>query len=61
MIMIPSSVHEWILLPQGEVDSVEEIKEIIVGINRSCVEPEEVLSDKVYLYKAGTGQVEIAA
>ena len=48
--IIPSSIHEVILMPvQGEVDE-SNIKSMIYEVNRTQLEPEDVLSDSLYLY-----------
>lgn len=41
IIMIPSSVHEWILFPKSGFDSVETLLEMIAQVNSICVDPEE--------------------
>ena len=61
IIMIPSSIHEWIVFPKSGSDSVDRILEMIEEVNRTCVEPEEVLSYRIYIYRAEMGQVRIAA
>ena len=61
IIMIPSSVHEWIVFPKSDFDSVDRILEIVEEVNRTCVEPEDVLSYRVYIYRAEMEQVRIVA
>lgn len=48
--LIPSSVHEFILLPLSQGRSAEELKEMIAEVNSSEIPPEDVLSDSLYLY-----------
>ena len=50
LYIIPSSIHEVLLLPS--VDSYEdgEIKNIIKDVNDTQVIPEEILSDSLYFY-----------
>ena len=48
--LIPSSVHEFILLPVDQERSAEELKEMIVEVNSTELTPEEILSDQLYLY-----------
>ena len=48
--LIPSSVHEFILLPVDQGRSAEELKEMIVEVNSTELTPEEILSDQLYLY-----------
>lgn len=58
--IIPSSIHELILLPDGLDMEPEDIRGMIFEVNSTCVEPEEVLSNNVYRYRRETGLVEIA-
>lgn len=51
--VIPSSIHEMILLPESQEESFlqpEELRKLIYQINRSEVRPEERLSDSLYYY-----------
>ena len=48
--VLPSSVHELILIPDTDDRTAEELKEIVMETNRTQVAPEEVLSDSVYYY-----------
>ena len=48
--LIPSSVHEFILLPVEQGRSAAELKEMIVEVNSTELTPEEILSDQLYLY-----------
>ena len=61
LIMIPSSVHEWIVFPESGSDSVDRLLEMIREVNWTCVAPEEILSYRLYIYRAEMGQVRIAA
>lgn len=51
--ILPSSVHEVILLPYDGTFSEKSIKDMISEVNRTQVEPEEVLCDSLYYYNAG--------
>lgn len=48
-IAIPSSVHEWILMPNKGLDPIL-LKEILLEGNEQFLSEEEVLSDYVYIY-----------
>ena len=48
---IPSSVHEWIMIPL--IKNASEIDTMIKEVNESTVKPEEFLGDHVYLYDEG--------
>ena len=61
IILLPSSIHEWILLPADDDTEMDYLRNMVQQVNQSCVEREEVLSDKVYIYRADEKKVEIAA
>ncbi len=48
--ILPSSVHECIIVPAGVQVVKEQLARMVWEINRSHVLPEEVLSDHVYYY-----------
>ncbi|MEE1314595.1 MAG: DUF5688 family protein [Faecalimonas sp.] len=48
--LLPSSIHELIILPASTTLTLAEINEMIVEINDSQVPKEEVLSDHTYYY-----------
>ncbi len=48
--ILPSSIHELILLPSTGNINREEIEEMVKEINMVQVAPDEVLSDSVYYY-----------
>ena len=49
--IIPSSIHEVLVLPESCVDNTDDINSIINDVNRDHVINEDILSDKVYYYK----------
>lgn len=51
--IIPSSIHELILIPQKEYENVSDLNVMIREVNANNVPPEEVLSDHAYLYRKG--------
>lgn len=51
--IIPSSIHELILLRAGDVDDPESLRTMIRDINRTEVLPGDVLSDSLYYYDRG--------
>ena len=59
LYMLPSSVHEWMILP--ECDDVAYLKEMVTEANRTAVAEIDLLSDHVYRYDRKTDMVEIAA
>ena len=52
--VIPSSVHELLLLPVTADADPDNISEMIWSANRSVVDDEEVLSDDLFLVESGT-------
>lgn len=54
--VIPSSVHEVIVLPKSFCPSREEVNEMIRECNSENVEPEEVLSNRAYYYDSAIGK-----
>lgn len=55
--ILPSSVHEVILLPQELAEYPSELKNMVKEINRTQVEPEEVLSDEIYFFDRLSGKI----
>lgn len=48
--IIPSSIHELLLMPDTKRINEEMVRKTIFQINREHVEPEERLSDSLYHY-----------
>lgn len=59
MYLLPSSVHEFIMVPCDGRAEEKELVNIIREINRLCVTAEEKLSDHLYIYDAETDKVRI--
>lgn len=55
--VIPSSVHETIIVAESEAPGREELGSMIEEINETQVEAEEVLSDKAYYYDRESGKL----
>lgn len=55
--IIPSSIHEIILISGGEWDR-DELNEMIHEVNGTQLDPVEILSDHVYIYRRDTNQIE---
>ena len=56
LIILPSSIHE-VLIISAEGHDPKELCQIVHDVNSSCVSPEEVLSENVYLYDRELHQV----
>lgn len=57
LYILPSSVHEVLLIPAYRSDSFEELSAIVREVNATQLSREEVLSDHVYFYSRETGQI----
>lgn len=51
LILIPSSVHEFMLLRKSDCKDYKGLKELVWETNTTLVKPEETLSDSLYLYE----------
>lgn len=49
--ILPSSIHEAIIVPESRGLDTEEMNEMVIEINETQVAPEEVLSNHVYFYR----------
>lgn len=58
--IIPSSIHETILVPASIGMDAGEIKDMVRCINATEVAPDEILSDNVYYYDRLNDRVEMA-
>lgn len=59
VVILPSSVHEVILLPLQEEEGFQELRNMVYEVNRSQLAREDFLSDNIYLYRRDTGSIEI--
>jgi len=59
LYVIPSSIHEVIVLQDNGDKDVMRLKEIIEEVNRTQVESEEILSDNLYYYNRISGVLSI--
>ena len=50
LYVIPSSIHETIIIPKEPDISVESLRELVCDVNNSEVQEDEVLADCVYEY-----------
>ncbi|MCI8639587.1 MAG: hypothetical protein HFG41_10765 [Coprococcus sp.] len=55
--ILPSSIHEVILIPESHGVNREQLKSMVEEINKTEVEPEDVLSDSVYYYSGKEGRI----
>ena len=57
--LLPSSVHEVILIPAEAVADSGELAAMVRDINQTQVLRTEVLSDQIYFYRPESGQLSI--
>lgn len=59
ILILPSSVHECIVLRMPEDVDISYLREMVHQVNTTCVEPEDRLSDNVYCYSLDTDEITI--
>lgn len=57
LYILPSSVHEVLLLPADGQNSCQELSDMVREVNDSQLSREEILSDHIYYYCRDTGQI----
>lgn len=58
-IVLPSSVHETVIIPSNKAPEYGELAEMVRGINETLVSMEERLSNHVYRYNRDEGVLKI--
>ena len=58
--IIPSSIHEVIVVSDKNETDITYLKDMIKVINRTQVAPQDVLSDSLYYFDAETGKITVA-
>lgn len=59
LYILPSSVHETILLPDRGIEDPLKLSEMVSEVNYTQLSPEEVLSDTVYYYDRNSDEIKI--
>ena len=59
LVIIPSRVHEVIIMPADDVEDINEIREMIKQMNMLEVQPQERLSNNVFGYSKQDGFVQL--
>lgn len=57
LYLLPSSIHEWIIVVQQEEYSEELLKDMVYDVNHTQVANDEVLSNQVYFYNKDTKRI----
>ena len=61
LYILPSSVHELILLPQDGESDCRALLNIVCEVNKTEVPDEEILADSVYMYDRDSDEVSLVA
>ena len=61
LYIIPSSVHELIVVPTGAIPDADYLRDMIYQVNHSQLEPQDILSDSLYFYDGMTEKISIAS
>lgn len=59
LFIIPSSIHETLILPYADPSESGDIKNMIRDINRTAVTTEDVLSDNLYFYEQSPDKLQM--
>lgn len=57
LYILPSSIHEVLLIPVEKEISHKELREIVTEVNRTQVAEDEVLADSVYYYSGSRDEI----
>lgn len=60
LVILPSSVHETMLLPLQKSNNIESLRKMVYDINHATLDQSQFLSDNVYLYSRKDRQLMIA-
>lgn len=60
LAVIPSSIHEVLLVPADETANIRELRELLHYVNVTEVREEERLSENIYIYRRNRGYLEEA-
>ncbi len=50
LYVVPSSVHEMIVIPAEDKELYEMLSSLVKEVNTQFVDPDEILSDRVFIY-----------
>lgn len=55
--LIPSSIHEWIIVPKTKEMNYDQLKTMIQDVNTDAVNERDILSDHPYLYERKSDKI----
>lgn len=56
-MILPSSLHEFILVPESQFSDFKELKDMIQDINTHMLEEKDMLSGHAYYFDGNTGKI----
>ena len=59
LVMLPSSIHEWLVLPAPEAGELKDLEAIVRDANQLVVRECEILSNNVYRYSLKNDKIEM--
>lgn len=57
LLILPSSIHEVLIIPAKNHSSPDELSDMVKDVNTSQLSREEILSDHIYYYSRESGQL----
>lgn len=57
LLILPSSIHEVLIIPARNHSSPDELSDMVKDVNSSQLSREEILSDHIYYYSRENGQL----
>lgn len=60
LLILPSSIHEVLLLRLGDCENLQWLRRVVYMINRKELREEDILSDSVYCYRCADGKMDFA-
>ena len=59
--LLPSSIHEMLLIPESQALDIQKLQDIVKSVNRSeAILPKDILTDSVYHYDVAARTFELA-
>ena len=59
LILLPSSIHEWLVIPKEQALSIQDLQSMVRDANRHVIRECEFLSDSVYYYSGKNDKITV--
>lgn len=59
--ILPSSIHEVLLVPVSYFQEMERLKDMVISINQTDLSQDEILSNSIYLYSLEKRSISLVA